>query len=133
MTQLETKALKVSISNSNTSVTTRGHSGALPSSNNISEEVNDVQDLYRSSFMNHQRSTLAECTIDCEVDQYFSSAVIVTSSILQYPLLSKTFIKYNTALPTSAAVEHLFSTAGQILIPRWCPMMCLKNFFYGIS
>ena len=114
----ESRTLQVSISN--TSVTTRGYSGDSPSSSKISEVVDDVQDLYRPSFMNCQRLTPAECSIDSEVEQYLASTVTVISSILQYPLLSKTFIKYNTALPSSAAVERLFSPAGQILIPRRC-------------
>jgi hypothetical protein len=38
------------------------------------------------------------------------------------PLFAKAFVKANSILPSSAAVEHLFSSAGMMLSPRRCKM-----------
>jgi hypothetical protein len=45
-----------------------------------------------------------------------------TTSLATFPQLAAAFCRYNAALPSSAAVERLFSAAGQILIARRCNM-----------
>ena len=45
-----------------------------------------------------------------------------TTSLTAFPRLVTAFHKYNASLPSSAAVERLFNTAGQILTARRCKM-----------
>src|SRR6266516_2327826 len=80
--------------------------------------VNDDEDLY--SFMKPAPPTPGSCIIAAEVNTYLSCSSTSSASIAEYEWLLKTVLKYNTCLPSSAAVERLFSNAGQILIPRRC-------------
>lgn len=56
--------------------------------------------------------------IDIEYLQYISHPSTSYSSLQNYRHINKLFFKYNTPLPSSAAVERLFSTAGMIYSPR---------------
>ena len=44
------------------------------------------------------------------------------SSLLAYPAVAEAFRKSNATLPSSAAVERLFSAASQVLCARRCRM-----------
>ena len=54
---------------------------------------------------------------ESELEKFLSEPVRETNTILKYPIVKKLFLRYNCALPASAAVERLFSQAGVIFKP----------------
>lgn len=64
----------------------------------------------------------ASTMLTTEVDSYLASHSTDTASLIAFPHIAAAFRKYNAAPPSSAAVERLFSTAGQILTARRCKM-----------
>ena len=83
------------------------------------EEIGSCREL---SFMRRELADqLEECikqtTGDSEVQIYLNDDACSTESILKYQKLKKMFIRFNTALPSSASVERLFSVGGQIFEP----------------
>ena len=53
-----------------------------------------------------------------EVDMFLADTSRDIHCLNRYPVIQKLFLQYNTALPSSAPVERLFSLEGQILTPR---------------
>jgi len=62
----------------------------------------------------------ASTILTAEVDTYLASNSTDTASLAAFPHIAAAFRKYNAAPPSSAAVERLLSSAGQILTARRC-------------
>ena len=53
---------------------------------------------------------------------YLASKSATVSSLIDYPVIADAFRKSNATLPSSAAVERLFSAAAQVVTSRRCRM-----------
>jgi len=61
-------------------------------------------------------------TVLNELEQFLQSNGCNIQSTADYPSVDRAFLKANSTLPSSAAVERLLSTAGIIILPRRCKM-----------
>jgi len=52
-----------------------------------------------------------------EVDKYLANPSVDVSSLTEYPNIYKLYVRMNTGLPASAAVERLFSLGGRVFTP----------------
>jgi len=73
----------------------------------------DDDDLFR--YLKLQDITSLSPTV-VQLDNYLSSASTSGERLASYPHVTNAFIKANSTLPSSAAVQRLFSAAGQILV-----------------
>ena len=61
-------------------------------------------------------------SVDIQVSGYLACKSDSVTSLLSYPAVAEAFRKSNATLPSSAAVERLFSAASQVLCARRCCM-----------
>jgi hypothetical protein len=62
-----------------------------------------------------------------EVDNYVEDPSSELSSLFKYPNIFKLYVKLNTGLPASAAIEILFSLGGRVFTPL-LPNMTSEHF-----
>lgn len=95
------------------------------SDGNESSSTCSSVDFFQS--LNKLNNNFPESTqnLDCRTNKsqveallYLDSKNRNIDSLNQFPIVKKIFLKYNTSLPSSAPVERLLSTGGQILTPR---------------
>ncbi|XP_043269475.1 uncharacterized protein [Venturia canescens] len=58
-------------------------------------------------------------TVSVEIARYMASPSTNLEMLEEHPLIKRLFIKFNTPLPSSAAVERLFSFATMMDLPKW--------------
>ena len=93
-----------------------GNQQATPTTDAVKE---DDDDLY--SFMSSVgQQTEVGNPLSTELDDFFGCKSASILSLKDYPHVARAFQKANSTLPSSAAVERLFSFAGMILTPRRC-------------
>ncbi|CAL1682457.1 unnamed protein product [Lasius platythorax] len=89
----------------------------ISSDGSSASSVEDDQFFKFLKDQNHTEKT-TDSAIGMEVLSYLSDKQKDIISLTRFPHVKHLFLKFNTIIPSSAPVERLFSTGGQILIPR---------------
>lgn len=82
---------------------------------NIQRERESTQNAFFTFMSDDDVST---DPVELEVMNYLSHKQFGIQTIHSYPSVKEVFLKFNVILPSSAAVERLFSYAGMILRPK---------------
>ena len=84
----------------------------------VNDAKQDEDDLY--SFMRPAAQPSAHCPISKELDDFLQSKAssVGLQSLLDYPLIASAFVKANSTLPSSAAVERLMHKWDDIVSIR---------------
>lgn len=85
-------------------------------------QEDNCEDLFAFMSDNSSAKVNTDNTIEKEIQDYLKSDCTETELVLQFPRIHQAFLRFNASLPSSAAVERLFSSAGQILVPRRCKL-----------
>jgi len=86
----------------------------------MTAEDDSDDDLY--SFIHKPVTATHNQVLGDQLAQYLSSSNTTTDGLSSYPAVKEAFVKANSTLPSSAAVERLFSAAGLILCSRRCKL-----------
>jgi hypothetical protein len=76
----------------------------------------EAQTFFAGLTAKRQRKAVVPSRNPCvtEVDNYLEDPSSELSSLFKYPNILKLYVKLNTGLPASAAVERLFSLGGRV-------------------
>ena len=80
--------------------------------------ASSVEDDQFFKFLKDQDHETTDSAIGTEVLSYLSDKQKDIASIVRFPHMKHLFLKFNTIISSSTPIERLFSTGGQILIPR---------------
>lgn len=87
------------------------------------ESINDTDNSIRHDFFvystnrNHRRTSL-EDILSAEFQRYLNDERTSLDILGEYPHMKQIYLRYNTTLSASAAVERIFSQALMIFAPR---------------